>query len=146
MQRIGASPCSAIGASRTLRVRKGTHCAGQSLFEVMLALTILIIVVWGTAGFLSNGRMTVERSGMGVIAAQVAAEHVERTRNLAYTAMASGNGSETVNGTVYTWVLTVTNAQADPSDAGSTFKQIGVKLSWPAVPTPATILSTAAAQ
>jgi len=127
-------------------MRKRTHSAGQSLFEVMFALTILVIVVWGTAGFLSNGRMMVERSGMGVIAAQVAAEHVERTRDLAYATMAGGNGTETVNGTLYTWVVTVTNAQADPADAGSTFKQICVTLSWPAAPAASTFLSTAAAQ
>jgi Tfp pilus assembly protein PilV len=127
-------------------MRKRTHSAGQSLFEVMFALTILIIAVWGTAGFLSNGRMMVERSGMGIIAAQVAAEHVDRTRDLAYAAMAGGNGTETVNGTVYTWVVTVTNVQADPADAGSTFKQIGVTLSWPAAPTAATFLTTAVGQ
>ena len=146
MLRIGTSPHSALGASRARLVRKSAHCAGQSLFEAVMALAVLIVVVWGTAGFLGNGRMMVERSGMRVIAAQVAAEKVERARDTAYAAIAGSNGTETVNGTVYTWVVTVTNAQADPADPNSTFKQIAVALSWPARPNAATVLSTAAAQ
>jgi Tfp pilus assembly protein PilV len=146
MLRIGASSSLAGGASRVRLVRKRAHCAGQaSLFEVVFAVTILTVVVWGTSGFLANGRMAVERTGETVIAAQIAEEHVDRTRDAAYAAIAGSNGTETVGGVVYTWVVTVTTAQADPADTNSTFKQIAVTVTWPSATNVITLLSTATA-
>ena len=147
MLRIGTFPSSTGGASRVRLVRKRAHCAAQaSLTEVIVAVTILTIVVWGMVGFLMNGRVLVERTGQGVIAAQVAEEHIDRTRDLAYASIASSNGTETVGGILYTWVLTVTSAQADPADANSAFKQVQVKVTWPTAPNATAVLSTAIAQ
>jgi hypothetical protein len=143
---IGNSPASRGGASRVRLVRKRAHCAAQgSLIEVVVAVTILTFVVWGMVGFLTGGRLMVERSGRGVIAAQVAAERIDRTRDLAYASIASGNGTETVGGVLYTWVLTVTSAQADPSDANSAYKQVGVRVTWPTAAGGGAQLSTAIA-
>ena len=109
-------------------------------------MTILTVVVWGMVGFLVNGRVLVERTGQGVIAAQIAEEHIDRTRTLTYASIASANGTETVGGLRYTWVLTVTTAQADPGDVLSTFKQIGVTVTWPTGPGATGVISTAIAE
>ena len=147
MPRIRSRPSPLSGASQVRLVRKKAHCAGQAtIIEAVVAVAILTFVVWGMVGFLTGGRVMVERTGQGVIAAQVAAERIDRTRQLAYTAIANGNGTETVGGIVFTWVLTVTTAQADPADANSTFKQVGVKVTWPTSAGAAAALSTAVAQ
>ena len=147
MLRIGRAPVPSGGASRVRWVRPRAHCAAQaSLIEVVVAVTILTIVVWGMVGFLAGGRVMVERSGQGVIAGQVAAERVDRTRDLAYANVVSSNGSETVGGVLYTWVLTVTGAQADPADANSAYKQVGVKVTWPTAAGGAAQLSSAIGQ
>jgi Tfp pilus assembly protein PilV len=135
MLRIGTFPSSTGGASRVRLVRKRAHCAAQaSLTEVIVAVTILTIVVWGMVGFLMNGRVLVERTGQGVIAAQVAQQQLDQARSLPYASVASSRGTETVNGLLYSWVLTVTTAQADPADGNSTFKQTGVTVTWPTAP------------
>jgi hypothetical protein len=132
---VPAARAHSDSAFRARLLRKKAHCAGQaSLTEVIVAVTILTFVVWGMVGFLMNGRVLVERTGQGIIAAQVAQEHLDRTRNLAYASIASGSGTETVGGLLYSWVLTVTNAQADPGDPNSTFKQTGVSVTWPTAP------------
>ena len=92
-------PSPTGGASRVRLVRKRAHCSAQaSLTEVVVAVAILTIVVWGMVGFLTGGRVLVERSGQGIIATQVAQEHIDRTRSLAYASIASSNGTETVGG------------------------------------------------
>ena len=96
-------------------------------------------------GFLANGRVLVERTGQGVIAAQIAEEHIERTRSLTYASIASTKGTETVSGVMYSWVLTVTTAQADPGDGNSTFEQVGVTVTWPMGPGAKAALITAIA-
>ena len=81
MVRIGNSPAPHGGASRVRLVRKRAHCAGQaSLIEVVIAVAILTIVVWGMVGFLTGGRVMVERTGQSVVAAQIAEERIDRTR------------------------------------------------------------------
>jgi Tfp pilus assembly protein PilV len=143
----GHSRSSNGGASRVRLVRKKAHCAAQaSLVEVVVAVAILTVVVWGMVGFLAGGRVLVERTGQGVIAAQIAEEHIDRTRSMAYASIASGNGTETVSGLMYTWVLTVTTVQADPADPNSTFKQTGVTVTWPTGPHATGVISTAIAQ
>ena len=143
----GNSRSSTGGASRVRLVRKRSHCAAQaSLVEVVIAVAILTIVVWGMVGFLTGGRVLVERTGQGVIAAQVAEEHSDRTRSLTYASIASGSGTETVGGLLYTWVLTVTTVQADPADPNSTFKQTRVTVTWPTGPNATGVISTAIAQ
>jgi len=140
-------PSSTGGASRVRLVRKRAHCSAQaSLTEVVVAVAILTIVVWGMVGFLTGGRLLVERSGQGVIATQIAEEHIDRTRSLAYASIATSNGTETVGGLLYTWVLTVTTVQADPADANSTFKQTGVTVTWPTGPHATGVISTAIAK
>ena len=147
MLRIGTFPSSTGGASRVRLLRKRAHCAAQaSLTEVVVAVAILTCVVWGMVGFLMNGRVLVERTGQGVIAGQIAEEHIDKTRGLAYASIASSNGTETVGGLLYTWVLTVTTAQADPADANSTFKQAKVTVTWPTAPNANAVLSTAIAK
>ena len=77
MPHMGTFSSSTGGASRVRLVRKKAHCAAQSsLTEVIVAVAILTIVVWGMVGFLMNGRILVERTGQGVIAAQIAAAAV----------------------------------------------------------------------
>jgi Tfp pilus assembly protein PilV len=135
------------GAPRVRFIAKRAHCAGQaSLTEVVVAVAILTIVVFGMVGFLMNGRVLVERTGQGVIAAQIAEERIDRTRSLAYASIAGSNGTETVGGILYTWVLTVTTAQADPADANSTFLQTGVTVTWPAAPNANAVIRTAIAK
>ncbi|MGD1001574.1 MAG: hypothetical protein ABSA67_12855 [Candidatus Brocadiia bacterium] len=147
MLRIGSFPSSTGGASRVRLVRKKAHCAAQaSLTEVIVAVTILTVVVWGMVGFLMNGRVLVERTGQGVIAAQIAEQQIDKTRSLAYASIATTNGTQTVNGLLYTWVLTVTTAQADPADGNSTFRQTGVKVTWPTAPNADAVLYTAIAK
>jgi Tfp pilus assembly protein PilV len=120
------------GAPRARLLRKRARCAGQaSLTEVLVAVLILTIVIFGVVCFLLNGRVMVEGTGEGIIAAQIAQEHLDRTRSLAYSSIASSKGTETVGGLVYTWVLTVTTAQADPADPNSKFLQTGVTVTWP---------------
>ena len=103
MPHMGTFSSSTGGASRVRLVRKKAHCAAQaSLTEVVVAVTILTIVVWGMVGFLMNGRILVERTGQGVIAAQIAAQQIDKTRALAYASVASRNGTQTVNGLLYT--------------------------------------------
>ncbi len=146
MLRMGSFPSSTGGASRVRLVRKKAHCAAQaSLTEVIVAVTILTIVVWGMVGFLMNGRMLVERRGQAVIAAQVAQQQLDNARATAYASVASSSGTQTVNGLMYTWVLTVTTAQADPADVNSTFKQTGVSVTWPTAPNANAVLYTAIA-
>ena len=144
--RVGAFPSSAGGASRVRLVRKRAHCAAQSIVEALVAVTILLIVVWALLGFLANGRVLVERTGQCDIAAQVAEQQIDQTRALAYASIAAGNGAETVGGIKYTWVLTVATAKADPADANSTFKQVGVVVTWATGPHTNATISTATAQ
>ncbi len=144
MLRMGSFPSSTGGASRVRLVRKKAHCAAQSsLTEVIVAVTILTIVVWGMVGFLMNGRILVERRGQAVIAAQVAQQQLDNARATAYASVASSSGTQTVNGLMYSWVLTVTTAQADPADVNSTFKQTGVSVTWPTAPNADAVLYTA---
>jgi Tfp pilus assembly protein PilV len=146
MLHMGAFPSSTGGASQVRLLKKRAHCAAQaSLCEVVVAVTILTFVVWGMAGFLMNGRVLVERTGQGVIAAQIAQQQLDQTRALTYASIASSNGTETVNGLLYSWVLTVTTAQADPADAHSTFKQTGVTVTWPTAPNANAAIETAIA-
>jgi hypothetical protein len=97
-------------------------------------------------GFLMNGRLLVERTGQGAIAAQIAQERLDRTRALAYSSIASGSGTETVGGLLYSWVLTVTTARADPADANSTFQQTGVTVTWPTAPNANAVIITGIAK
>lgn len=144
MLRMGSFPSSTGGASRVRLVRKKAHCAAQSsLTEVIVAVTILTIVVWGMVGFLMNGRILVERRGQAVIAAQVAQQQLDNARATAYASVASSSGTQTVNGLMYSWVLTVTTAQADPANVNSTFKQTGVSVTWPTAPNADAVLYTA---
>jgi Tfp pilus assembly protein PilV len=143
MPHIGAFPSSTGGAARVRLVKKRAHCAAQSsLTEVVVAVMILTIVVWAMVGFLMNGRVLVERTGEAVVAAQIAQQQLDKTRALTYASIASTNGTQTVNGLLYTWVLTVTTGQADPADSGSTFKQTGVTVTWPTAPNADAILDT----
>jgi Tfp pilus assembly protein PilV len=144
MSRFSRRTRSSDAFARVRLARKRAHCAAQaSLFEVLVAVAILTTAVWGMVGFLANGRVLVERSGQGIIAAHVAEQQIDQTRALAYTAITGSNGKETVGGLVYTWVMTVATARADPADAGSTFKQVAVTVSWPSAPNAVTMLSTA---
>ena len=114
--------------------------------EVIIAVAILCCLVFGMVGFLTGGRLLVERSGQATIAAQIAQEHLDRARSLAYSSIASSSGTETVGGLQYSWVLTVTSAQADPADVNSKFLQTGVTVTWPTAANGKAVLSTAIAQ
>ena len=141
------APSVRFDASRARLAGAPARCSGQaSLTEVVVAVAILTIVVWGMVGFLMNGRVLVERTGQGIIAAQVAQERLDRTRSLAYASIAASNGTETVGGLLYTWVLTVTTAQADPADANSTFLQTGVTVTWRTAPNANAVIRTAIAK
>jgi hypothetical protein len=132
MLRIGAPAWATVGASRARLVRKRAHCAAQAtIVESLVAVAVLVTAVWGMVGFLTGGRIMVERTGQGVIAAQVAQQQLDRARALAYASIASSTGTQTVGGIVYSWVLTVTGVQADPADANSGFKQAVVTVTWP---------------
>ena len=117
-----------------------------SLAEVVIAIAILTALVWGAASFLVAGRVTTEKAGEQRKAAQVAMEQLERARQLPYASVVNANGTETVDGIVYSWTLTVTTAQADPSDSGSGYKQVKVSVTWPTPGTLPVVLSTGISQ
>jgi len=102
----------------------------MTLVEVMVAAMVLFVVVWGTVAFLVSARTTVERAGQERTAAEIAADQLERARAAGYGALTNGTANVVLDGTSYTWTLTVATAQADPADGNSVYKSIDMSVDW----------------
>ncbi len=113
------------------QIRNATGAAGMTLVEVLVAVLILTIVVWGAVAFMVSGRTRVELSNQERVAAQIGMEQIERARAAGYGAVGSyDTGTESVNSLVYTWTLTAVPTLADPADANSVYKEVEVNVSW----------------
>lgn len=113
------------------QIRNATGAAGMTLVEVLVAVLILTIVVWGAVAFMVSGRTRVELSNQERVAAQIGMEQIERARAAGYSAVESyDTGSESVNSVVYTWTLTSVPTLADPADANSVYKEVEINVSW----------------
>lgn len=121
-------------AGRWRSARPSSRCAGVSMVEVVVAIIILAVVVIGAVAFMATGRIGVERAAQKRVAAQIAADRLERGRSGGYAALANANGTVVYNGLTYTWTLTVTTAQADPADAASTYKIAECSVTWTGAP------------
>ena len=141
---------SAIGfetsLSRVSRLARQRGCSALTVAETVIAVAILVTLVWGAAAFFAGGRVATEKAGEQRKAAQVAMQELESTRDLPYGSVANANGTQTVDGVVYTWTLTVTSAKADPADSNSVYKQVKVSVTWPTPGTAAVVLSTGISQ
>jgi len=127
---------------RVGRFARRQHCNALTLAETIIAIAILVTLVWGVVAFITGGRVATEKAGEQRKAVQVAMQQLETTRHLAYASIASTNGTQTVDGVVYTWTLTATASQSDPADGGSVYKQVKVSVTWPTPGTSAVVLST----
>ena len=103
----------------------------MTLVEVLGAVTILTVVVWGAVAFMMHGRVRVEVANQERVAAQIAIERLERARAGGYSSISYDYGAVTVNSTPYSWSLYSRTKLADPDDAQSTFKEIEISVSWP---------------
>ena len=115
----------------------------MTLIEVLVAVTIIAIVVVGAVAFVVNSRIAVELAGKRRTATQVAAERLERARGSGYAAVANAAGTLYLDGTTYTWTLTVFTVLADPADAGSAYKLVEVSVNWPTSDGSPVVLRTA---
>jgi len=111
-------------------MRRATARRGMTLIEVLVAVTILTVLVWGTVAFLTNCRVSVERANQRRAAAQVAIAQLEEARAVPYAALDDDSGTTALNGTSYTWSLDVTETQADPADPNSLYKEMTVTVEW----------------
>ena len=78
-------------------------------------------------------------------AAQIALERLERARAVGFAALADSSGNVFVDGTQYSWVLTVAASLADPVDPDSTYKEVEVSVDWPTSQGQAVVFRTAVA-
>jgi len=115
----------------------------MSLIEVMTAMVILAFVLTGAVAFVVSGRNMVEYAAKQRTAAQIGMERLEHARNTGYGAVANASDTLLLDGTSYTWTLTVTNAQADPADAGSSYKILEMSVDWPTSRNDPVVLRTA---
>ena len=115
----------------------------MTLVEVMLAVVILAIVMTGAVAFLASGRGIVEYSAKQRTAGEIGMEQLERARVLPYALLADDGGTLDLDGTTYTWTLTVTNDVADPSDPGSAYKILEASTDWPTSKSNPVVLRTA---
>ena len=110
--------------------RAGSERA-TTLVEVTLAVVILAIVISGAVSFLVSGRCTVEYAAKQRTAGEIGMERLERARSLGYAALVDDEDTVDVDGTTYTWTLTVSDSLANPSDPGSAYKILEVSTDWP---------------
>jgi len=103
----------------------------MTLIEVLVAVTILAVLTWGTVAFLTGCRISVERANQRRAATQIAVAQLEQARTAAYAALVDTSGTTSLNGTTYTWTLDVTETLADPADPNSLYKQLAVTVDWP---------------
>lgn len=127
------------------RNRRATRCHAMTLVEVMVAVTVLTVVVWGTVASMVSGRTRVEWAAKQRTAAQIALERLERARAVGFAALADSSGNLFVDGTQYSWVLTVAASLADPVDTDSTYKEVEVSVDWPTSQGQAVVFRTAVA-
>lgn len=125
---------------------KAIPLRGMTLVEVMIAVLILFVVVWGTIAFVTAGRVRAVHSGQRRAAAQLAAERLEIARGEGYSGVQAGTGEVTLDATEYTWTVTVANAIADPVDADSRYKAVEVEVDWPTSNGDIVVLRSAIAQ
>ena len=112
------------------RLRSGSESA-VTLVEVMIAVLILAVVAVGAVAFFLNGRTAIENSACRRVAAQLAKERLERSRNAGYDALADDSNAVVFDGTTYTWTLEVTSALADPADSLSGYRIVDITVDWP---------------
>ena len=122
--------CSQQPQSPPIKSRSARE-GGLTLIEVMVAIVVLAVAVIGAAAFLAAGSRTVARASQQRTAAQVAHMKLEAARAGGYPALANSNGTETVDGIVYTWGIVVATTLADPADAGSAYKRMTATVDWP---------------
>ena len=122
------------------------RCNAMTLAEVIISVAILTALVWGAVAFITGGRVTTEKAGEQRKAAQIGMKQLEIARHLPYTSIASTTGTDTVDGLVYAWTLTVAAVRADPADAGSAYKQAQVSVTWPTSAGSPVVLSTGISQ
>ena len=114
-----------------MRVKRRGCDEAITLVELMVTVVILTAVVFGTVAFIVSGRTTVERAGQDRAAVQLATERLDRARAGGYDALAGGQGTVYMEGTTYTWIITVTTARADPADSNSIYKRAEITVDWP---------------
>jgi len=127
------------------RNRQAKRCQAMTLVEVIVAVTVLTVVVWGAVAFMVSGRTRVEWATKQRTAAQIALERLERARAAGFVALADNSGNLFVDGTQYSWVLTVASSLADPVDMDSTYKKVEVSVDWPTSQGQAVVFRTAVA-
>ena len=115
----------------------------MTVVEVLVAVTVVTVVLFGAVAFLVNGRTRVELAGKQRTASQVAADRIERARALGYDGVKDDEGNVELDGTTYTWTLTVATALADPADSKSTYKIVEVSVDWPTSGNDPVVLRTA---
>jgi Tfp pilus assembly protein PilV len=116
---------------RELRSRVKTPAAGMTMVEVMMAVLILFVVFWGTIAFVTSGRVRAVHSGQCRTAVQLASERLEIARGQGYAGVQAGAGTVDLDGSNYTWTVSVANAIADPYDANSAYRTVEVTVDWP---------------
>ena len=117
-----------------------------TLVEVMFAVLILAMVITGAVSFLVSGRSVVEYSAKQRTAGEIGMERLERARVLPYALLADDEGTLDLDGTTYTWTLTVTDDVADPGDPGSAYKILEASTDWPTSKNSPVVLRTAVAR
>ena len=118
----------------------------MTLVEVMLAVVIIAIVMTGAVAFLVSGRGAVEYAAKQRTAGEIGTEQLERARALPYATLANDEGTLDLDGTTYTWTLTVTDDVADPGDTGSAYKILEASTDWPTSKNRPVVLRTAVAR
>ena len=113
-----------------MRTGKPGAQAAMTLVEVMVAAAILVVVVFGAFSFVVSGRTTIEVAGQERTAVQIGADRLDRARAGGYDTLVDDGNAVTVDGTTYSWTLTVREMRADPGDPGSLYKQLEMTVDW----------------
>jgi Tfp pilus assembly protein PilV len=128
------------------------------LIEVMVAVTILVVVVFGAVSFMVNGRLAVERGNQQRVAAQVGLQKLEEVRSRKYADVTAGTtwgttsvkyGATSAANVTLWWRLDVTAGVVDAPNSSDVYKTVQITVSRRlynasnTVPTNPVILTTA---
>jgi len=132
---------SVIPAGLPLRVvGRGSkrESSGFTLFESLIALTVIVVAVAGLVGSFNKASSYNRICHARYVASQLTTDKIENLRQMSYadmTAVSSGSDQITLEGIDFTRQWTVSDAVDDPADGpGDTdpddYRQIFISVTW----------------
>jgi|CXWL01.1.fsa_nt_gi prepilin-type N-terminal cleavage/methylation domain-containing protein len=136
MQRSRRAP----GPGRAVRDGPAGNERGLSLLELVVAISVLAIVLFGVAATIDTGLGLTRNNKNRSVAANLASQEMDLIRSSDFVSLVAGSSTQSVNGVPYTvnreltWVpRDATNGPCDGANGDPELLRIRVWVTWPSM-------------